>query len=233
MVDATILPEGRVCTKCAVWKPASEFYVSTRDGMFARCKACMYAHTEQWRAANPDAARASMARRKARRLARIASFPPVEKILRITPEGKLCSGCGVRKPVTQFTTDRANVDGRSHRCRDCARAAHRTWRSINSVELRKRYSRLHRLRKFGMTADDFVGLLSAQDYKCPVCSSELLLGLGKGKNACVDHDHESGKVRGILCSSCNRAIGLLKDEILLLRKAVSYLQRPPLCYQLM
>jgi len=230
MVDATILPEGRVCTKCAEWKPASEFYVCSRDGMIARCRKCMYAQQKAWRDKNPGAMVATMARRRARRL---ALMPIIQGIPRITAEGKRCSKCELRKPIKDFTTDRSNPDGKSHRCRDCTRKDHRTWRSINAVELRKKHTRLHRLKRFGITAEAFESILIAQDYKCPICLNDLVMGtIGNGKNACIDHDHESGAVRGVLCATCNRALGLLKDEKSFVERAVQYLRRPVLCYRL-
>lgn len=219
MVDETITLAGRVCTKCGEWKPLAAFYQSRRDGVLARCRKCQYKYCQEWREKNPEKAKASRERRKLRH------GPLPIKPLRTTADGKLCSICGERKPPRQFTTDRNNPDGRSNRCRDCARTHHRSWRAINASELKKKHSRLYRYKTWGIGPEEFMAMLVAQDYKCPVCAEELSLDAGRGKNACIDHDHVSGQIRGILCSSCNRAIGLLKESILILGNAVEYMRK--------
>lgn len=64
-------------------------------------------------------------------------------------------------------------------------------------------------------------LLEAQDSKCAICQTsakDLKFGL------CVDHNHVSGQVRGLLCDNCNQALGLLKDNISSLERAIKYLK---------
>jgi hypothetical protein len=61
-----------------------------------------------------------------------------------------------------------------------------------------------------------------QNGKCVVCGCEKN---GSKENFCVDHDHTTGKVRGLLCHNCNVSIGLMKDSPDLLLKAAEYLNR--------
>lgn len=82
-------------------------------------------------------------------------------------------------------------------------------------------SRKHRLKKkYGMTEQEYVKLLHKQGGVCAICfkppCDELL---------CVDHNHETGKVRGLLHRSCNAAIGLLKEDIDNLESAIRYLKK--------
>lgn len=84
----------------------------------------------------------------------------------------------------------------------------------------KRYEGLYRIPYlYGITIEDFNSLLKKQSGVCAIC------GKGpKGKSRlCVDHDHETGKVRGLLCYRCNMAIGAL-SSIYLLEKAKEYLR---------
>lgn len=77
-------------------------------------------------------------------------------------------------------------------------------------------------RTYGLTERDFNELLEKQDFKCPIC----LGNFGGKRKPCVDHDHVSGVVRGILCLYCNlRVIGRHRDPDLLLR-ASAYLSGP-------
>lgn len=57
---------------------------------------------------------------------------------------------------------------------------------------------------------------------CEICDKELTNGRGP-RGRCVDHDHNTGKIRGIICNNCNRALGLLEDSPKRLENAISYL----------
>ncbi len=74
------------------------------------------------------------------------------------------------------------------------------------------------LRMYGITLEQYNLLLINQNYKCKICNDPP----GK-RNLAVDHDHNTGSVRGLLCDSCNRGIGLLKDKPEVLMKAAEYI----------
>jgi hypothetical protein len=64
--------------------------------------------------------------------------------------------------------------------------------------------------KYGMTHDDYERMLVEQDHKCAVCGIDAKHS--ENSRLCVDHDHDTGEVRGLLCKKCNQAIGLLQDN---------------------
>ncbi len=70
---------------------------------------------------------------------------------------------------------------------------------------------------YGITKDEYVFLLEKVNNRCEICGSNIKL--------CIDHDHETDRIRGILCGNCNSAIGLFKENIKSLLKAVEYLKR--------
>lgn len=80
-----------------------------------------------------------------------------------------------------------------------------------------------RLAIFGLTIEDYDRLLAEQGGLCYICSRPPQ----GGKAFSVDHDHETGLVRGLLCSNCNHAIGLLHEDKRWLRRAAEYLDSPP------
>lgn len=90
------------------------------------------------------------------------------------------------------------------------------------------------LRQYGMTRADYESLLARQGGVCAICkSSDPRSGGGVGKQAGtsrkwgtfhVDHDHVSGKVRGLLCLNCNAGIGQLGDSLERVRAAAAYLE---------
>lgn len=75
------------------------------------------------------------------------------------------------------------------------------------------------------TDEQYQTLLAAQYGRCAICNAEetALAKSGQPRALAVDHDHGTGKIRGLLCSSCNRGIGYFKDDIVLLHNAINYL----------
>jgi hypothetical protein len=74
--------------------------------------------------------------------------------------------------------------------------------------------------KYGLTIEGYNALLDKQGGVCAVCGHNV------SKRALhVDHDHGTGKVRGLLCNKCNRGMGLLGDDVTLLKSAIAYLER--------
>ncbi len=68
----------------------------------------------------------------------------------------------------------------------------------------------------GLPLTDRDALLEKQKHKCAIC--------GDDKKLCIDHDHGTGKVRGLLCTDCNLSLGRFKDNIDILSKAITYLR---------
>lgn len=96
----------------------------------------------------------------------------------------------------------------------------KAYRLRPEVRIRERNDQLA---KYGMTHADYEDLLAKQNGACAVCKSTTP-NTDRIKNFPIDHCHVTGKVRGLLCSRCNRAIGLLQDKVELLEAAVEYLK---------
>lgn len=77
-------------------------------------------------------------------------------------------------------------------------------------------------RKYNITSRDYFVLLGEQDLKCAICSQTLY---PFDKKTCIDHNHNTNKVRGLLCPRCNLFLGMIKDDIKLLDKAIVYLKK--------
>lgn len=75
---------------------------------------------------------------------------------------------------------------------------------------------------YGMTAEQYDALMADQDGRCAICRSDEWPG--KGNRPHVDHDHDSGAVRGLLCGKCNVALGNMDDDPNRLRAAAAYLE---------
>ncbi len=72
---------------------------------------------------------------------------------------------------------------------------------------------------YNTTLEEFYNTLQKQDNKCAICGRELTI------KACADHDHSTGKFRGILCVNCNTALGSFRDSVTILANAINYLER--------
>lgn len=77
--------------------------------------------------------------------------------------------------------------------------------------------------KYALTLEGVQAMLDAQDGVCLICRKALTLGGRSATSGHVDHDHTTGRVRGVLCSNCNTALGKFRDDPDLLRSAIAYL----------
>lgn len=76
------------------------------------------------------------------------------------------------------------------------------------------------LAKYGLTEEQFRRMYLDQKGLCAICPKRM-----SGRDCHIDHDHVTGKVRGLLCSSCNTGLGFFKDSVRLLASAIVYLEK--------
>lgn len=152
---------------------------------------------------------------------------------------KKCSRCGQGKPTSDYHKDNRNPDGLYGWCKDCARAKAREYRANNVEKVRESQKRTRQSKpdfyrnkrlvyEFGITLAQYEEMLQAQDGKCAICNQperRFHPKTGKLWELCVDHDHESGEIRGLLCCDCNTALGLFKDNPDSLYAAIKYLEK--------
>ena len=128
---------------------------------------------------------------------------------------KWCYRCDKEYPSTAeyFYRDSSRWDKLNHECKTCSHARRKKYIS-SRPDKGKTYSLKY---DFGITFDTYQELLLKQDGKCAICKCLP----GKRKLA-VDHCHESGAVRGLLCHRCNTALGLLKEDLSIMRSLMEY-----------
>lgn len=160
---------------------------------------------------------------------------------------KICQTCLEEKPFSAFHKDRHRKDGLCPQCKSCrakykkenpenkatvlARASRPENRAKRKTYSRERYRRqeikshyknLKFQKTYGITLHDYETIKRKQKHRCAIClrhEKELTQALH------VDHCHETGKVRGLLCGSCNLGIGKFKDSTALLENAILYLRQ--------
>jgi len=165
----------------------------------------------------------------------------------IQNSGRICTACGLWKPANEFYRNSRKRGGIKSKCAQCTRIQNANRRAARLEQYRaierdskKRRSDARRItaveasagwrlkHKFGLTLGEFFALVTAQNGECAICKKGIAVysrGRGNPGAACIDHDHATGKVRGVLCHACNTALGLFADNAERLEAAARYLAR--------
>jgi hypothetical protein len=118
---------------------------------------------------------------------------------------------------------------RKNTARDLYKEGLIRWRRSENGRLAKRRKRLRE--EYGMTVEDYKHLLASQGDVCAICKQEekaISNQKDSVRKLAVDHDHETGVIRGLLCINCNNGLGRFKDSAALLRAAADYLEQSTL-----
>jgi len=132
---------------------------------------------------------------------------------------KKCSKCKETKPLSCFHKNKRRGDGRNTYCKTCAIQYKKEYYRKNKPKIRE-----YALQKrYKITQVEFDTLLKQQDNCCACC------GVTKPdrtrENLAVDHNHTTGKVRGLLCTRCNTVLGLVRDSPQILSNLIKYIER--------
>lgn len=132
-----------------------------------------------------------------------------------------CYRCKEHLPTSAFNSAK-NGRGFQGYCRECSNAVRRQHYFARPAEDRRRIKKNQHLRAlYGITLEEYERLAEAQQHLCAICSNaEPHFGF-----LAVDHDHETGAIRGLLCGPCNLGIGQLGDDPQRLEAAAAYLRR--------
>lgn len=138
---------------------------------------------------------------------------------------KHCKTCNTTKPLSDFGLLRGKP---RHICKECRKQESKDWYAQNKDRKKEISQKYRHIKKdkdlqstYGIDLATYYKMLDEQNHQCKICSAHQ----DTLKRAmCVDHDHATGKVRGLLCDTCNRSLGLLKDNVDTMLRAVKYLQ---------
>lgn len=159
------------------------------------------------------------------------------------PTEKVCNGCGKTYPIEQYSLRPSGKTGHikyRSRCRDCEREENRLrlqqmtgekktayiqkkrqWEKDNPDKIKKTSIR-STWKKKGFNPDEIEEFFKLHNTICDICG---MPEDGRFTNLSIDHDHNTGKIRGMLCNSCNLGLGKFKDNLEILQKAIDYLKR--------
>jgi len=167
---------------------------------------------------------------------------------------KTCIKCGIEKDLSEFSKRSGATDGTRGECKQCHNTRQTKWakshgykyqseyykqyfskkiksrRKISTQEEsikkvkdynlnnKKKRQEYYRKKLYNLTELEYLKLLNKQNNKCAICSQTFV------KTPHIDHNHITGKIRGLLCHKCNLMLGLCNDNITLLNNAIGYLE---------
>ena len=138
-------------------------------------------------------------------------------------DGLKCKACNTTKPSSEFHKDTSSKRGFAYYCKLCATSKSRSWHLNNKDNPKYKEARqdTYFKTKYNLSSEEREKILKDQDNACAICQTPLQF---EGTLTHTDHCHETGRVRGILCTNCNRGLGHFKDNINNLKNAIFYLE---------
>ena len=213
--------ETSICTKCGKEKLKTEFHRNSNNhsGVHYHCKSC----------------RSTLG--KEERLKK--NTERAERAVLLDEGKQRCSACKEIKTLSSFYKYSKSSSRRKGQCIPCYNSFSFEYRSNPEVKERAKHNLEQRKKKnpykykesirsyalkykYGLTDEDYTKMLEDQDHKCAIC------GIHQSeyeKTLYVDHDHNTGEVRGLLCGKCNTGLGMFQDQHYLLENALEYLNR--------
>lgn len=136
-------------------------------------------------------------------------------------DNKICTRCSLPKPISRFGKryTKYGEERRRSICRDCDTDQAREWRDKN----RSRYRDTYLKREYGISNEDYESMRESQNNCCAICGiheTKAITGILH-----LDHCHNTGTVRGLLCVACNTALGKVNDDPKILERMIEYLRR--------
>lgn len=142
---------------------------------------------------------------------------------------KRCYTCGEVKPISSYGLNGQNKDGHFGSCKLCRNAYLRSRYDSDNPAQRESQRWRQIKHNYGITKAEWLAMYAAQEGLCGICSkplsTEQFKTAGNRQSTCIDHDHDTHKVRGLLCHSCNLGIGNMQHDVATLQRAIEYLER--------
>ncbi len=142
---------------------------------------------------------------------------------------KICKHCNLEKPIEEFAWSSKIRGYKKNYCKKCANKMRDNKRKSDSKEKKWLKDKVNKLRRnFKLEYKEYLEMIVIQDNKCKICGNEETIKTHSmdsiPKHLAVDHCHNTGKIRGLLCMRCNTILGKVNEDEDLLKKMIHYLQ---------
>lgn len=141
------------------------------------------------------------------------------------PLSKKCTVCKKDTLLTEYYNKASSKDGKYSRCRSCDQIARKAWRTKHPIRSKESARRRQLKFVYGITEEDYQRMLVEQGGACAICQATENKYAGEFRSFAIDHNHDTGDIRGLLCNQCNRGLGMLGDTVESLNRVVAYLER--------
>lgn len=190
----------KTCTVCGEQKPLDEFVVNrkAKDGLASRCRPC---------------------HRKVTKASAEGTLIPSTRYDVVWP--RECPRCKIMKDEEDYPLDPKRKSGRHSYCKPCKSESMREYHQLRKKDGRRDRDNLRAsARRAGLDADFIIQYDERIGSRCEICGG---LPNGSYRRLAIDHNHVTNEFRGLLCGTCNLALGLLRDSPQILSKALAYL----------
>lgn len=133
---------------------------------------------------------------------------------------KQCKDCKQFLELSNFNKQPGSRDGKGYLCKECSSKRFTAYREKNASRLNGNFQKWN-IGRYGLSIERYKEMLANQNGLCAICGKSES---DECRALSIDHCHDTGVVRGLLCGSCNMALGLFKDSADILLKAVEYLE---------
>lgn len=202
----------KICSKCKKEKSLDNFNKNKnqKDNLSVWCKNCCYISNKNYRENNSDVLKIKKKKYVSENKEKINTnkkkyhqtnienykYNPLDLV------EKICSKCKLNKEIKNFTIKKQNKNGFNDICKSCEK-----FRKIMLI--------------YKIDESFFNAMLNFQGNKCDICK----ISFENLKDIHIDHNHDNNKIRGLLCGNCNTGIGLLKENIEIMQKAINYIKK--------
>jgi arsenate reductase-like glutaredoxin family protein len=138
---------------------------------------------------------------------------------------KICIKCNKEKTEIDFYKSPHTKDKLQSWCKSCHTKIMKEWQKKNPNKYAKHQRNGQLKKKYGISYKELEQMYNEQGGKCSICQCKISMNVrdGRKERVCVDHNHKSGKVRKLLCRSCNAGVGYFQESEEILRRAIWYL----------
>lgn len=208
----------KTCGHCKQVKPFDEFYrnKARKDGLEGHCKECSYAKS----VAKKEKYHQSKGTKSA--------YPRRLAAENLKNGVRHCPMCQVVQPLDKFPANKAHKNNVGAYCLECLAKRNRDIYSLRNKDSRAKYYQQNKtkilrdrtLKRYNLTNEEYDSMLNNQNHSCAICHTHKDI-----QPLCVDHDHNTGKVRELLCSDCNSALGRIKEDEIRALAMIAYIQK--------
>lgn len=201
------------CNKCGCEKLIDDFYKEKNGRLFSKCKKCCADYYLE----NKEHRKKYYHEKWLKNPRHNPQWKTTDCINEQGQHARKCKTCGEIKQLEMFDKHPSCRNGRRSVCKICSLSKAKEKKALNR-EKHKERSKLNGIKnRYGLLPEKYLAMVKEQNNKCAICGDKMNI-------PCVDHCHNKGHVRGLLCNNCNSLLGMARESVGILENAIKYLE---------